>query len=235
MQPPTKTKTWANDALFPTANQPGASESADVSKTAAESKEPEEVRIPKKSRRQNSPPPPSQRQPSRSQPPQPPKEGEEEVSEEADGVAAENAQPEPAPQNDMDWLRSKTSRLLGLVDEEEQDVDARAAKSSEPMDANDEDAADPSPDQGQAESSKAHKPGYAPDANIDTIRDTGRLFVRNLPYNASEADLSSIFSPFGKVEEVRYLSPCIFLLLYDHTLYDDHPDRDIRCFAHDVT
>jgi RNA recognition motif-containing protein len=38
---------------------------------------------------------------------------------------------------------------------------------------------------------------------IDAIKENGRLFVRNLPYTASEDDLRELFAVYGTLEEVR--------------------------------
>ena len=35
------------------------------------------------------------------------------------------------------------------------------------------------------------------------IQETGRLFVRNLPYTATEEDLSALFEPHGELAEVH--------------------------------
>lgn len=40
------------------------------------------------------------------------------------------------------------------------------------------------------------------DAAIDQIEDTGRLFVRNLTYTCTEADLKDLFSQYGPLSEV---------------------------------
>ena len=42
-----------------------------------------------------------------------------------------------------------------------------------------------------------------PDPTLEAIRSNGRLFVRNLPYTATEQDLRNHFAPFGALEEVR--------------------------------
>ncbi|KAM5456847.1 Multiple RNA-binding domain-containing protein 1 [Microsporum audouinii] len=115
-----------------------------------------------------------------------------------------NATEHPAPQNDDDWLRSKTSRLLGLLDEED-DMLAQTwtGKASE----NTTDRAQAPPAETSAAQDAIEKQDHvsepAPDANIESIRLTGRLFIRNLPYNASEDDLSAAFSRFGKIEETH--------------------------------
>ena len=35
------------------------------------------------------------------------------------------------------------------------------------------------------------------------ISETGRLFLRNLPYSATEADLASLFEAYGDLSEVH--------------------------------
>ena len=42
-----------------------------------------------------------------------------------------------------------------------------------------------------------------PDADVDLLRSTGRLFVRNLPFTATSEDLNTTFSQYGTVEEVH--------------------------------
>ena len=37
----------------------------------------------------------------------------------------------------------------------------------------------------------------------EAIADTGRLFLRNLPYSATETDLSELFGPHGNMQEVH--------------------------------
>ena len=135
--------------------------------------------------------------------------------------------------SDADWLRSKTSRLLGLLDDEEQ---AELDRKKEAVRLNGE--VQSPPDQGTA--SRGDKGiGGAPvrtpdvDINVDNIRSSARLFVRNLPYDTMEMDLEAIFAPFGKVEEVSCfysLPPFFFNPNYHHEWcrsYDDPPDRDI--------
>lgn len=138
---------------------------------------------------------------------------------EQDAPAAPQA--DVGPVSDADWLRSKTSRLLGLLDEDEQeeynatsqqkaaaptetgtgaDIDSRVSEVQNIVSQDDDDA-------GVAETPET-------DTNVDLIRTSARLFVRNLPYNTAEADLEPIFTPFGKIEEVGlYFSSPVYLLL----------------------
>lgn len=123
---------------------------------------------------------------------------------EQDASAAPQNQTEP--QSDADWLRSKTSRLLGLLDEDEQaEQDAlKQRKTLEPVEEDDDsESGGVALDTPAAPvSSNAEKTKEEDDANINLIRNSGRLFVRNLPYDATEADLEPVFLPFGKIEEV---------------------------------
>ncbi|GAD92826.1 pre-rRNA processing protein Mrd1, putative [Paecilomyces variotii No. 5] len=132
-------------------------------------------------------------------------------------MAEDPAQAEP--KSDADWLRSKTSRLLGLLDEEEQAEHDTAPPPSrfEPVEDDDDD--DDGPQSGGVALDNATSIPTADadgdadmatpanqeeiDANVELIRNSARLFVRNLPYDATEADLDPIFSPFGKIEEIH--------------------------------
>lgn len=42
--------------------------------------------------------------------------------------------------------------------------------------------------------------------NVDTIMQSGRLFVRNLPFTATEEELESFFSAYGPLAQVRILT-----------------------------
>lgn len=133
------------------------------------------------------------------------KEDNAEESTEQNPSAAQQTQEEPV--SDADWLRSKTSRLLGLLDEEEQaEFDA---SSNQKADASKEADADRNPEPQSAgdavaspQADAGEKDAVEIDTNINLIRDSARLFVRNLPYDAKEADLQTLFAPFGKIEEV---------------------------------
>lgn len=117
------------------------------------------------------------------------------------------------PVSDADWLRGKTSRLLGLIDDDEDLDDARddgpvhpavspPRARSAPSDKDSGEQEGPNKNQDRDSSNVNDKETSDGDANIQLLRNTGRLFVRNLPYNCTEKDLQSVFSPFGKIEEV---------------------------------
>lgn len=157
---------------------------------------------------------------------------------------------EPAPVSDSDWLRSKTSRLLGLLDEEEQaefdskPVEEKAASPVEPQVRADPQPAEVSVPQDSKEQEDEKPEEEAPenDPNVDLIRSSARLFIRNLPYDTTDSDLEPTFTPFGKVEEVsKFLDclPSVFCVSFPpiHKMSASHsgclmmnpPDRDIRC------
>ncbi|KAI1475605.1 hypothetical protein F4774DRAFT_274148 [Daldinia eschscholtzii] len=113
---------------------------------------------------------------------------------------------------DDDWLRSRTNRLLDLVDDEdivssitppENQISAPPAQEQEPevVDATlneDQVMKDPTPQPDEDEPESETK-----DDALSTVRKTKRLFVRNLPYSATEDELRSYFERYGNVEEVH--------------------------------
>lgn len=115
-------------------------------------------------------------------------------------------QEEPADPHatDDDWLRSRTNRLLDLVDPEDLDSGpaSNATKGSEDVEMNE---ADVSPAfehaMGDAAAASTYEEASKGDA-LDAIRRTSRLFVRNLPYTATEDDLRETFQRFGSLQEV---------------------------------
>lgn len=108
---------------------------------------------------------------------------------------------------DTDWLRSKTSRLFGLDDDEE-DLERNPhldANMHRPV-AKDEAHQDPVPEQESAVVAETNPSGDEDQpralSDADQIRDSGRLFLRNLPFNANVDEIRATFSPYGELEEV---------------------------------
>lgn len=120
--------------------------------------------------------------------------------------------------SDADWARSRTSRLLGLLEDEEEE-EAVATKPAE----SDSEAESPRQDNGpdQREKTPAEPESSIPtppaedddeheDQDIKQVRTTMRLFVRNLPYDVKYEDLEAQFEPFGNLEQVsdsQFISP----------------------------
>jgi multiple RNA-binding domain-containing protein 1 len=119
---------------------------------------------------------------------------------------------EAAPEDD-DWLRSRTNRLLDLVDPDDlertlvqgpsttetdhaEGGDAMEITPADPPAANDEPMVETTVEASGGEPAK--------DDTLESIRRTSRLFVRNLPYSATQEDLRAAFEQFGTLEEVCF-------------------------------
>lgn len=102
---------------------------------------------------------------------------------------------------DEDWLRSRTNRLLDLMDPDEIGAAATGAVPAEPAVVAGA-KPDETPDHEEPAEEVIQEDSDKPDPTIEAIKATGRLFVRNLPYTATEDDLREHFAPFGSLEEV---------------------------------
>lgn len=138
---------------------------------------------------------------------------------------------EEQPKSDADWLRSKTSRLLGLVDDEEEaQVKAPSPASEDDSDkqpvtkiTQPEEVPESSGEEEEIEEERDY------DADMELIRTSGRLFLRNLAYGATDADLEPVFAPYGKIDEVS-----LFFLLQDIALVMIILIGTSDAFAYDV-
>jgi len=217
MQPASKPKIWANKADDSITEPPTKMQAIEVPE--GESDEEYEA-VPKKSRRNSVPKVTVAPLPSVVEQPQ--------VEEVVADPVAPNA-------TDDDWLRSRTNRLLDLMDPEEIGANGSGAKVSAEADAVAEmTVEEPSKNADIPEEQDAFEEEEAeedkPDPIIEAIKTNGRLFVRNLPYSASEEDLRRHFEPFGSLEEVCV--PAYFLSSLPLLLYDEYPDRDSLCLKH---
>ncbi|KAL4942408.1 hypothetical protein BDV06DRAFT_211841 [Aspergillus oleicola] len=111
----------------------------------------------------------------------------------------------PGPVSDSDWLRSKTSRLLGLLDEDEQEAFQPPAPAAEDTQMVDSKVDAINVGSAEKPTEEVEKAPAAPevDTNIENILISARLFIRNLSYDTRESDLQPLFSPFGKLEEIH--------------------------------
>lgn len=117
-----------------------------------------------------------------------------------------------APTSDADWARSKTSRLLDLLDEgEEIHINPTPERKNSPDHASDrEDEQDESSRDaptvaavGKSPQTTSEEPAEeAVDTDVETVRSTMRLFLRNLPYDIKNEDLEAEFGAYGNLEEV---------------------------------
>lgn len=133
----------------------------------------------------------------------------------------------PADATDDDWLRSRTNRLLDLVDPDDQAAlpPPRAPPSQAPAVTS-----EPSP---LEEVELDHAPSESSGESVvektdeeiasEQVLRTGRLFVRNLPFKATEAELAKHFRKYGETEEVSNLFPCLWKPLSNYIRRSDEP------------
>ncbi|KAL7939597.1 RNA-binding domain-containing protein [Trichoderma chlorosporum] len=131
----------------------------------------------------------------------------------ADDVKPQEAETLPQPEagaTDDDWLRSRTSRLLDLVDPDDLPRPAEAPVEAETVvqDGGEDDDTPPAPREAADEDTPEEAGGKGAESTgaedaVATITRTSRLFVRNLPYTTTEEDLHQEFGKFGALEEVH--------------------------------
>jgi len=145
----------------------------------------------------------------------------------------------PPGTSDMDWMRSRTSRLLGLVtddvedSDQAQDVKKPRAESPE-LEKGGQTAKTPADDDAPAQVDQNAELTAAPpseakeevSADVATIRKSGRLFLRNLAYTITEDEIREYLSAFPSLEEVSDLTTHYFT----YTSKDECPDRDSLCY-----
>ncbi|KAI3395105.1 hypothetical protein diail_1785 [Diaporthe ilicicola] len=113
----------------------------------------------------------------------------------------------PADATDDDWLRSRTNRLLDLVDPDDQS--ALPPAPAPPAQAPAVTSAPSPPAEAELHRAPSEAPGEPAVEKTDEeiaseqIRRTGRLFVRNLPFKVTEAELAKHFQKYGQTEEVH--------------------------------
>lgn len=187
MQPASKVKKWATEAEDDTNEPPLKIQAIEVPE--AESDE-EYESVPKKSRK-SSPKPPT---------PVPVPQAVLEAPTEDEPMVDISA----IDATDDDWLRSRTNRVLDLMDPEDITPAQSSKNIAEVVKTTDEPIIDEEPEE-QFEGFGDEDETPTPDLVRDAIAANGRLFVRNLPYTATEEDLRKHFEPYGSLEEV-----CIF-------------------------
>lgn len=132
------------------------------------------------------------------------------IQSEPSALAPDNTEAKPevaGAATDDDWLRSRTNRLLDLVDPDDPGFSARPAASVS--------AAEVAPSQTRQESQPTDDVPAAPETEtvsrkgtkssdpLELLEKTSRLFLRNLSYNITEDDIREHFSPYGALQEVR--------------------------------
>jgi multiple RNA-binding domain-containing protein 1 len=96
---------------------------------------------------------------------------------------------------DIDWLRARTNRVLDLVDVQE-------VPTKESEHAVSEGSINSSNGSYHEAEPYMTAPSHVVQHDLEESLANGRLFIRNLPYGADEADVKDLFSKYGKVDEV---------------------------------
>jgi multiple RNA-binding domain-containing protein 1 len=214
MKPKSKKRTWENDnALLKSQDDPTPADHHMAVDAGASDDEYEEV--PRKNKRTKVDPSPNEQAQVEATSAEVAVPSTNQVEE----TAQDNAAAGNAAVSDADWARSRTSRLLGLLDDDEEEEEeagrpkARAASvsSSEMEDAAPSKAGPTRTPTTATEPVPAPPPVDPTQPDTETeptgVRASMRLFVRNLPYGVQEDDLQAEFAPYGNLEEVSILPP----------------------------
>ena len=125
----------------------------------------------------------------------------------------EGVEPSGGPVTDDDWLRSRTNRVLDLVENEELPAPAERSQASEappktqPEVIEQPDEAEPFEEQAP----EAHHTEVPSSDEVEKIRETGRLYLRNLHFEVTEEELQQHFAKYGSLEEVSQRSISFFV------------------------
>lgn len=143
----------------------------------------------------------------------------------------------PPPPSDGDWLRLRTSRLLDLVKDDDanelaRDEEKKAERGVISESSMNKKFKDPSIHAGEVTNIGSSIPVAPLNFSKDTSNASGRLFVRNLPYTATEEDLKRHFESNGPASIIEVSLTEISSLVLSR---DEYPDRDNLCTAYDVT
>lgn len=124
--------------------------------------------------------------------------------------------------SDMDWMRSRTSRLLGLVEDDDEESPMPQSRRDIEIDVHQGSVGDTLTDDVSDSRNTALHPELVVDAGIgnvedETISDSGRLFLRNLVFSVTEDEIKELFESDGDVEEVgiyRSLIPQRYVMIF---------------------
>lgn len=112
--------------------------------------------------------------------------------------------------SDMEYMRRRMKRTLAAAEDEPKEQEEKTWEQDEAEDEGEvegEVEADDGDDVGRGlgESTardRSHDEVPPDDTDAKTVLETGRLFVRNLPYTATTEELDSLFAPHGEVSQV---------------------------------
>lgn len=204
MKPKSKKRAWENDAPGEEGKEEQADDDHNMVIDAEAASDDEYEQVPRKAKRakvETTVEEPSNESTS-AEAPQP------------DAPLAEETAEEDAskgPVSDADWVRSRTSRLLGLLDDDEEEEETKRPRAASTASSENEPYMKSAPSQSMPAPKAAtpppsnEKPDVAPaesDAAPTGVRASMRLFLRNLPYDVQEEALQAEFASYGNIEEV---------------------------------
>lgn len=213
MKPKSNKRSWENDNAPQVSNDNIANDDNQMTIDAAAASDDEYENVPRKAKRTKVDPPPIE-QPQAEAP-----TGEVVMTDNVEEPAQENVAPQ-APVSDADWARSRTSRLLGLLDDdEEEEASARPQPRATSVSSNDMEDVAPKASAPSKTTTAVNAPNPVaaseelaqPDTDAEPtgVRASMRLFVRNLPYDVQQEALQSEFASYGNIEEVSTTLPPI--------------------------
>ncbi|PQE03319.1 hypothetical protein CJF30_00005566 [Rutstroemia sp. NJR-2017a BBW] len=206
MQPASKSKIWDTGAMDNAIDEPPTKVQA-IEAPAGESDD-EYQSVPRKERKKN----PAKAIESQLPPPSALEAPQTAIIANQQDLPAAAATVDNEAATDDDWLRSHTSRLLDVMDPEDviskpqqqsQVANAEKVTEVEPevnTPAENMDIDEPEEEEDGVDLKQDNKAEDL-DTTLEAIRSNGRLFVRNLPYSATEDDLRKHFEQYGSLEE----------------------------------
>ncbi|KAJ4357591.1 Multiple RNA-binding domain-containing protein 1 [Didymosphaeria variabile] len=201
MQPPSKQKAWANEEAQMESSSAPAAEPAEEAVAVPEGESDDEYQVlskkPKTAQRIPSPEAESAVGTELTVHATNVAQTNEDASEELPDAPADEA----GPVSDADWLRSRTNRVLDLVEDDDENPAPPTANKQE-VEMREELPEAEAAQLGVALAEEAQEEDAAP-SEEGKVRQTGRLFLRNLHYDVNEDDIREQFSKFGTIEEVH--------------------------------
>lgn len=222
MQPPSKQKAWANEESQMETQPAAAIETAEEI-VIPEGESDDEYQVlskkPKTAPRQPSVEAETVMEPGSLKQEVEDAQGQGDMSEDLPDAPAEEA----GPVSDADWLRSRTNRVLDLVEDDEEislpAVNKENGNISEVPAQTEAVEAEAMP--ADTTATQEDQPEDATSREEDKVRQTGRLFLRNLHYDVTEEDLRNQFAKYGPLEEVGHV-----LAFFNYRYMMNIQDRD---------
>ena len=133
-----------------------------------------------------------------------------------DGAAKKDHVAENEELSDLEYMRRRMRHRVGGEPEKAFEQSEDEAEPEEEEDEEDEED-----EQARRDRERLAEEQRKDQENVDIIMQSGRLFVRNLPFTATEEELETFFATFGPVEQVR-------VTRHAHARCQPHPKDDLQ-------